>query len=157
MEVQKNNDTWDDIANRIVGLNLAHSYVLILSLLLLNSCSPLIISFLNRNHHDRVFQAELERFTASYFISEIFPENLKAEHSRQLSHSLQQYKYRVFPPVIGDTRLDFSEDVVLPFANVKKRGEGAYSHVYAFDIPEEYLSLSVGSEFPLSKFWIELN
>lgn len=144
MKVQYSDVTWDTIARTVLGEGTQErSYVLILSLLIVSNCPPFILIFLNKECHDGYMQTNLELFTANHFDLNYLPRGLDLEYSKQLARLLQQGKYRVFPPVIDETRLDFSRDIILPFVNEMKIGEGAYGHVYAFDIPQEYLKLGV--------------
>ena len=144
-EIRCSDDDLDNKVQEIIGQSKQQqASVLILSLLILNACSPLIITFINKSCHDEEMRRDLEKFSAEYFDRIFLPQ---AGHPDQLSTSLSEDKWRIFPPVIDDLldngRLTLPAEAVLPFTNDKKIGEGAYGVVFCSEVPNEYVKITV--------------
>lgn len=143
------------------GNSQSHTSILLLALLLYIDSPALIFGFLEKKCYDGELESHLDRFSAEFVQRTYWPRLYASEPllSNTLANKFRWSKYKFVLPIVKDGEFSvYDESVILPFINEKRIGregpdgsiisEGAYGHIYSFEILDEYRMFSVSAIDP---------
>jgi hypothetical protein len=132
------------------------SAIVLLALLVYIECPQFISAFLQKRFGDQELQTRLDDLSSEYVRQTFWPEydESQPENSHILGTRFQSRKYQfAIPTMNDDLYTEYHESVILPFIKQRPLGkvgedgtvkqQGAFSRVFAFEIPQEYRDFQV--------------
>ena len=138
------------------SLQISSQCVLLFSLLVYINCPQFIVSFLQLGYSDNHLDESVDDICTNHLRQRVWPtyDETNRGDSERLANKFREHMHKFAVPVInGDLYSKYDRLTRLPFVNVQPLGkarqdggiyqEGAFGHVYSFEILDEHKSLPV--------------
>ena len=123
------------------------TYVITLSLLVYLGLTPFIYEFLKEDDHsDDFLQTNLSLLSPSHLLNKILPRRESDIETSSLTRAAKQidmHKYQFFIREVDDKYEEVSGEIILPFLDEQRIGDGGYGTVFQFRIDRDYLKFAV--------------